>query len=169
MYMYAFFSCFDFISIDVLLIQPQNMAPARGNFRPEPNHQTCKNGTGDAYVRKHKTLCSPAQNPDPQGHSGALGKHNFRTYYHSATIPSNIYSCLCEKYTVDIPGTFFSWTTKVEHWKNISMNYDWTHTFRWTVNEHIRNHKKNTLRNTSKRRHFFTVGFKQWLNIYFWN
>ena len=28
----------------------------------------------------YKTLCSPAQNPDPQGHSGALGKHNFQTY-----------------------------------------------------------------------------------------
>jgi hypothetical protein len=70
-----FHSCFDFRhSIDVLhVIQ---------NLRPEPNHQTCKNGTGDAYVRNHKTLCSPAQNPDPQGHSGALmGKQKNTQYF----------------------------------------------------------------------------------------
>ena len=84
-----FHSCFDFHSIDVHVIQNLKIwPPARGNFRPEPNHQTCKNGTGDAYVRNHKTLCSPAQNPDPQGHSRALGKHNFQTYY------TSIYSCL---------------------------------------------------------------------------
>ena len=44
----------------------------------------------------YKTLCSPAQNPDPQGHSGALGKHNFQTYY----IPSSIYSCLFKNYQI---------------------------------------------------------------------
>ena len=32
------------------------MAPLGGIFRPEPNLQTCKNGTVDAYVRNHKTL-----------------------------------------------------------------------------------------------------------------
>ena len=78
-----FHSCFDFHSIDVHVIQNLKIwPPARGNFRPEPNHQTCKNGTGDAYVRIHKTLCSPAQNPDPQGHSGALmGKQKNTQYF----------------------------------------------------------------------------------------
>ena len=38
---------------------------------------------------------SPAQNPDPQGHSGALGKRNFRpTKYHRALF------LVCEKYWI---------------------------------------------------------------------
>ena len=37
---------------------------------------------------------SQAQNPDPQGHSGALGKRNRPTKYHRAFIPYSF--CLCE-------------------------------------------------------------------------
>ena len=43
------------------------------------------------FTIKH---CVPGAKPWPAGpHSGALGKHNFQTYY----IPSSTYWCLCEK------------------------------------------------------------------------
>jgi hypothetical protein len=161
--MYAFFSCFDFISIDVLLhvIQPENMAPLGVTSDQNRTIKHVRMVPETHMFETIKTLCSPAQNPDPQGHSGALGKHNF-------------------SYLMFVWKIYFFLGNEIKTWKEsihfdelrlntiVYNNIEWKRTLIWTVNEHILNHKKNMLRNTKVRDVTFLQLVKQWLNIYFW-